>query len=169
MRTTFVLAAAFVAACCLLISCGPKPTDEAGFKKTIADYSAASKASLMGGDMDKPLSYFDTDGLEMPPNMEAAKGKDAIKARWIQMMGGGAKMTAVEFTPTDVQASGTIGYEIGTYAMTFDVPKMGAVQDKGKYVTVWSQKPDGSWKLKSEIWSSDMPMPDMSKMDSKKK
>ena len=168
MRTTFVVIVLALVAC-VFVSCMQNQTDVAGFKKVVADYTAASKASMMGGDMDKPLSYFDEDGMEMAPNMEMAKGKDAIKAMQSNMMSTGVKITAVEFTPTDVQAGGTVGYEIGTYAMTFDVPKMGTVQDKGKYITVWNQKPDGSWKLKAETWNSDMPTPSMEKMDSKKK
>jgi ketosteroid isomerase-like protein len=168
MRTTFVVVILAVVSC-LFFSCAQKQADLAGLKKTIVEYNAASKASMMGGDMDKPLSYYDTDGLEMPPNMEAAKGKDAIKAMLTKMMSSGAKMTSVDFTPTDIQAGGMVGYEIGTYAMTIDVPKMGTVQDKGKYITLWNQKPDGSWKLRAEMWSSDTPMPSMDKMDSKKK
>ncbi len=168
MRTTFFVFVLAVVSC-TFFSCAEKQADLAGLQKTVADYNAASKASMMGGDMDKPLSFYDTDGLEMPPNMEVAKGKDAVKAIQTQMMSSGAKITAVQFTPTEMQAGGNVGYEVGTYTMTIDVPKMGVVSDKGKYITLWNQKPDGSWKLKAEIWNSDMPMPGMEQTDSKKK
>ncbi len=168
MRTTLVGVAVTVVAC-LFVSCAQKEPDLAGLKKTIAEYNAASKASLMGGDQDKTLTYFDTDGMEMPPNMGPAKGKDAIKEMWTRMMGSGVKITAVEFTGTDIEVGGTIGYESGTYTMTIEVPKMGSVQDNGKYITLWHLKDDGSWKLYAEMWSSNVPFPPTDKMDAKKK
>jgi ketosteroid isomerase-like protein len=168
MRTAFVVVAAVVASC-ILVSCGPKPPDMAALKKTVDDYNAASRGALMGGNMDAPVAFFTDDGLEMAPNMATAKGKDAIKAMWTQMMSSGAKMTAVDFTTTDLQAGGTVAYEIGTYAMTISVPGMGEIKDVGKYVSLWRQQADGTWKLRAETWNTDTPMPPMEKPATKKK
>lgn len=167
MRATLVILVAALASC-LLVSCGPKEPDMAALKKSVTDYNAASKAALEGGDMSKPLSFFSDDGMEMAPNMTAAKGRDAIKAMWTQMMSSGMKMTNVEFTTVDLQASGKIGYEIGKYEMTISGAGMNEMKDAGKYITIWQQQADGSWKLRAETWNTDMPMPSMEKPDSKK-
>jgi ketosteroid isomerase-like protein len=166
MRGTIL---AVVLVSCCLASCAPKEADLAGLKKAISEYNAASKSSMMGGDMEKTISFFADDGMEMPPNMPAVGGRDSIRAMWSKMMSSGMKMTAVEFTPLDIQAGGTVGYEIGNYAMTMSMPSMGEMKDQGKYMTVWRQQADGTWKLRAETWSSDMPMPSMEKPMPKKK
>jgi len=166
MRTALVIVALAVASC-FLVSCGPKEPDMAALKKTVDDYNAASKTALMGGDLDKPVSFFEDDGMEMAPNMMTAKGKDAIKAMWSQMMSSGMKMMAVDFTTVDLQASGNLAYEIGNYEMTVSAPKMAEMKDKGKYITIWHQQADGTWKLRAETWNSDMPIPSMEKPSKK--
>lgn len=162
MRTPLALAAA-AALSCVLLSCSPKEPDLAGLKKAVDGYNDASKTALMGGDMDKAISYFADDGMEMPPNMPMTKGRDEIKAVWTKMMSSGMKMSAVSFTSLDAQAGGSIGYDVGTYEMTVTGPNMPETKDKGKYVSVWHQMSDGTWKLAAETWNSDMPMPSMEK------
>lgn len=168
MRTTLVVAAVATAAF-LLVSCAPKEPDLAGLKKAADGYNAASKSALMGGDLQQAPAYFSDDGLEMAPNMPMAKGREAIKAMWTQMMNSGMKFTAVNFTVLDVQAGGSIGHEYGTYEMTISAPDMGEMKDKGKTVTTWHQLADGSWKIVADIWNTDMPLPPMPKPNPKKK
>lgn len=167
MRTILIVAAVAVVSC-LFISCGPKEPDMTALKKTVDDFNAASKEAMMGGTTDKVLAFYDDNAMEMPPNMTAVKGKDAIKAMWAQMMKSEIKMTAVDFTTTDLQASGTIAYEIGTYDMSMSAGKMGEMKDKGKYIALWREKADGTWKLTAETWNTDMPRPSMEKSKSKK-
>jgi uncharacterized protein (TIGR02246 family) len=166
MRTALVIVAVAVASC-FLVSCGPKEPDMAALKKTVDDFNAASKEAMMGGAPDKVLAYYGDNAIQMPPNMAAVKGKDAIKAFWEQMMKSGMKMTAVDFTTVDLQASGTMAYEIGTYSMSVSAGKMGEMKDKGKYVTLWRGQADGTWKLSAETWNTDMPMPAMEKSTKK--
>lgn len=162
MRTILLVVAVSVVSC-LFISCGPKEPDMTALKKTVDEYNAASKDAMMGGDMQKTLAYYDDNAMEMAPNMAVVKGKDAIKSFMEQMSKSGMKMTAVDFTTVDLQASGTIAYEIGTYDMSMSAGKMGEMSDKGKYVSVWKEQADGTWKIVAEIWNTDKPMPVMEK------
>ena len=162
MRTILAFAAVAVVSC-LFISCGPKEPDMTALKKTVDEFNAASKDAMMGGDMQKVLAYYDDNAMEMAPNMAVIKGKDAIKAFMEQMMKSEMKMTAVNFTTVDLQASGTIAYEIGTYDMSMSAGKMGEMNDKGKYISVWREQADGTWKLVAETWNTDKPMPVMEK------
>lgn len=166
MRTLLVVVAVAVVSC-LFVSCGPKEPDMTALKKTVDDFNAASKDAMMGGDMQKNLDFFDDNGMEMAPNMAMVKGKDNIKAFMEQMMKSGMKMTSVEFNTVDVQASGTMAYDIGTYEMTMSEGKMGETTDKGKYIDVWKQQADGTWKVVAEMWSSDKPVPVMEKPSKK--
>jgi uncharacterized protein (TIGR02246 family) len=167
MRTVSVIIMVALASF-FLVSCGPKEPDTAALKKTVDEFNAASKDAMMGGDMEKVLAYYEDNAMEMAPNMAVVKGKDAIKGFWEQMMKSGMKMTAVEFTPVDVQAGGAIAYEIGTYDMTMTAGTMGEMKDKGKYITLWREQADGTWKVSAETWNTDMPMPSMEKSTAKK-
>lgn len=153
---------------CLFMSCGQKEPDMAALKKTVDDFNAAEKDALMGGNSDNLLAFFADDAMEMPPNMAMMKGKDAIKAFWDQSMKSGMKMSAVEFSPIDMQAGGTIAYEVGSYDMTVSAGKMGETKDKGKYIALWKQQSDGTWKVAAETWNTDMPMPAVEKSTGKK-
>ena len=167
MRTALVVAVV-ASISCLFMSCGPKEPDVTALKKTVDEFNAASKDALMGGSTDKLLAYYEDNAMEMPPNMVMVKGKDAIKAYWEQSTKAGMKMSAVEFNSVDVQASGTLAYEIGTYDMAMTAGKMGEIRDRGKYISLWREQADGTWKVAAETWNTDMPMPAVEKSSAKK-
>jgi len=145
----------------LILSCGAPQVDMTALQKTVNDYNAASKEAMMTGNGEKAMTYYQDDAMEMGPNMETAKGKDAIKAQQDQMSKSNMKMTDVNLTTTELKAAGDIAYELGTYSMTITMPPMGEVKDHGKYIAIWHQQADGSWKVRAETWNSDMPMPSM--------
>jgi len=157
MRIASILALTAVTSL-LVLSCAAPQVDMTALRKTVDDYNSISKEGMLSGNSDKVMPYYQDDALEMAPNMEMAKGKDAIKAMQDQMSKSGMKFTAVNFTTTDLQAGGSVAYEIGTYDMTMTMAPMGEVKDHGKYIAIWHQQADGTWKVRAEIWNSDMPM-----------
>jgi uncharacterized protein (TIGR02246 family) len=167
MRTALVIVAVAVISC-LFVSCGQKEPDMASLKKSVDDFNAASKDAMMGGSTEKALAYYEDNAMQLAPNMAMLKGKDAIKPSMEQMMKSGMKMTTVDFTLVDLQASGTIAYEIGTYDMTMTAGKMGEMKDHGKYITLWREQADGTWKVAAETWNTDKPMPVVEKSPAKK-
>ena len=101
-------------------------------------------------DMDKFISYYAPDATIYPPGMPMATGVGPIRDAL-------SKMTAtpgfsLEFGPTkaDVSASGDVGYTTGTYQAM-----MNGATEKGKYVEVWKKQPDGSWKVREDIFNAD--------------
>jgi len=152
-----------------LISRAQPGPDMAALRKTIDDYNVASQEAMMTNDVEKAMSYYADDAIQMPPNSPANRGKEAIRA-WINgMMQSGMKVTAAKFTSTEVDAGGKVAYEVGDYDMTMTIPEMGEMKDNGKYVAVWKQQQDGSWKVHAEIWNTNVPMqmPGEQKPDSK--
>lgn len=155
-----------------LASCAPKPVDMAALRKTIDEYNAASVTAMKtNGNMDKVMTYYADDAVQLPPNAPMNKGKEAIKKFMNDMMASGMKISEMTFTPTNVEASGNIAYEVGTYDMSANIPGVGDIKDSGKYVDTWKQQADGSWKVAAETWNTSMPMPapEMKKDDAKKK
>jgi ketosteroid isomerase-like protein len=154
------LSALIVIAILLLpLACAPKPVDMAALRKTVDDFNNASKEAMLSGNSDKVMTYYEADALEMAPNSPVFKGKDNILAFEQQMMKSGMKFNAVEFQTLELTADGKIAYEIGSYNMTITMPPMGEVKDAGKYIALWRQQADGSWKVHAETWNTDMPMP----------
>jgi ketosteroid isomerase-like protein len=48
-------------------------------------------------------------------------------------------------------------YEIGKYGISLTLPgTQHPLADNGKYMTIWEKQPDGSLKIKLDIWNTDM-------------
>jgi len=107
-------------------------------------------------DVDAVAGFMTDDGATLPPNEPAAKGKDAVKKGWANLLG--LKDVSVKWAPTQVEVAGSsdIGYTNGTYELSFTDPKGSKVNDKGKYLEVW-KKVDGKWKCYLDMYSSDIP------------
>ncbi len=144
-----------------LVSCMPQQPDLAGLKKTIEEFDATSMDAMMNGTTDEVMKFYADDAMSMPPNMATFNGKQAIESWMKQMAQSGIKMTSVKFGTTEVNAAGKIGYQVGTYDMAMEVPGMGTMNDVGKYISIWHQQEDGSWKIHAEMWNSNNPVPGM--------
>ena len=155
MRQLFALVV--IALFLLPLGCAPKPVDMAALRKTVDEYNNASKEAMLGAGPEKVMPYYEADALEMGPNMPVIKGKDNILAFQQQMTKSGLKFNAVEFQTVELTADGKSAYEIGSYNMTLTMPPMGEVKDRGKYIALWRQQEDGSWKVHAEMWSTDLP------------
>jgi ketosteroid isomerase-like protein len=58
-----------------------------------------------------------------------------------------------ELTTSEVEAEGSLAYEVGTYALK---TKDGKVADRGKYRVVW-KRVNGQWLLHRDIWTTNLP------------
>ena len=97
--------------------------------------------------------YYTADAVFMPPNMAEVKGADNI-GNW---MASYPSISNTKFTIVDLDGSGDVAYAHGTYEM--DVKPPGAtvsMHDKGKYLEIWKKQPDGTWKVVSDIFNSDL-------------
>jgi ketosteroid isomerase-like protein len=153
----------------LPFGCAPKPVDMAALKKTVDAYNDASKNAMLSGNSDKVMEYYEADALEMAPNSPTFKGKDNILALQQQMGKSGMKFNAVSFQTLELTADGKIAYEIGSYDMTITMPPTGEMKDTGKYIALWRQQADGSWKVHAETWNTNNPMPAPPQEKGKKK
>ena len=149
----------------LLPACTPQQPDMAALKKTVEDYNNLSIQSMMTGQTDSLMAYHTDDAMQLPPNDPAIVGKEALLANMKKSEESGVKVTSASFKTTELKAGGSIAYEIGTYDMEMDIPNMGSTKEVGKYIAIWQQQEDGSWKVHAEIWNSDNPpaMPEKEK------
>ena len=134
---------------------GAQAKDDPAIAKVRSAYQTAA-GSQDGAALAK---LYTADGVEMPPNAPAAKGRAAIEAfhkafaqQWM--------MHGMTITPTETKVTGDTAYDIGTYKQSLMAQKTGAmVEDKGKYIVLLKKDAGGGWLISHAIYNSDLPPP----------
>ena len=152
----------------LPLACAPQQVDMTALRKTVDAFNEGSKQAMLSNTPEKNIDYYESDAYEMAPNMPIIKGRDSILAFQQSMSKMGAKFNSVSFQTLDLMADGKVATEIGTYDMSMTVPSMGEIKDKGKYIAIWHQQADNTWKVHAETWNTDTPMPMPSKEEKPK-
>ena len=93
---------------------------------------------------------YTNDACLMPAGMSFIKGRKAIEEFWGGAIKGMGLKDAILKT-VEVVGTGDTVTEMGEYLL-----KLQAAEDKGKYVVVWKNTPDG-WRLHWDIWTSSIP------------
>ena len=161
MRNPMIIGAAVA-----LVACQkPAETPEQAQAQLASESAAAKKAIdslnlrfielLKAGNGDSVALAYAEDGVAMPPNAPAARGRDAIKAFWsatFPLHPGGSVRSEV------VTAQGDHAIERGAYTLTLAPPgAKDPVTDNGKYVVHW-RRVNGKWLIVDDIWNSDQPV-----------
>lgn len=99
----------------------------------------------------------------MPPNHQTIQGQEGIQQYWNMMMQMGIKN--VSLSTTEINGSGGVVYEVGSYTIAIETPNHPVINDNGKYLVIWTHDDtEDVWKLQVDIWNSNarMPVPEMS-------
>jgi ketosteroid isomerase-like protein len=155
MRALVILALTAV----LFASCSQAP-DTTKIKAEVQALLDKNAAEMTSGVIDTTMAQYADDPYSLPNNGPLLHGKPAIREFFGKMMAMGMKFTTVKFTNVDVTAAGKYVHDIGTYEMTMEMPGMGPMTDKGKYITIYERGADGKLKVKYETWNNDT-MPQM--------
>lgn len=127
--------------------CGQAPDAD---PSEITARSDAWEAALNAKDIDTLVGFYTDDARVLAPNAEMTQGSGAVRSAFGAMIDAGL---GGELTSIDVQVSGDIGYNVGTYSLTAG----GGVVDTGKFIETWRRGGDGQWRISNDIWNSDMP------------
>ncbi|HXD30912.1 MAG TPA: DUF4440 domain-containing protein [Pyrinomonadaceae bacterium] len=117
---------------------------------------AAWERAFSAKDVKRSVDFCAADGSVMPPNSPAATGTKAISDLFSAFFSWPDFKISWKATDAEVASSGDLGYTTGLYELSFKDPTGKAVNDHGKYVTVW-KKAGGSWKVVRDIFNSDLP------------
>jgi ketosteroid isomerase-like protein len=113
--------------------------------------------SMVEGNIEKNLNLYTNDAISMPSNEPMREGIAAIRVGAEEMAKMGMKVNSFEPTIRKVIPDGNLITEIGNYKINITIPGMDQpFEDHGKYLTIWEKQPDGSLKVKVEIWNSDV-------------
>jgi uncharacterized protein (TIGR02246 family) len=129
-----------------------------GDDAAIAKVRTAYNGAIMAQDAAGIAKLYAPDGVEMPPNAPAAKGRAAIE-KYHKDLVQQVMIHGSSITPTETHISGNMAYDIGTYKQQVMPMKGGGISDDhGKYVVVL-KKDGASWVIVAAIYNSDLPLP----------
>lgn len=112
--------------------------------------------AIVASDTETIIAMYTDDAISMPSYEPMIKGKDAIMKKAKEDKEMGFKVNKMTLNTIDVWSSGSLAYEIGTYTIDMSFPGMAdSWPDNGKYITIWEEQSDGSWKIKAETWNTD--------------
>jgi len=152
------VAAAVACAVALAVSGVAARQGDPGVAKVREAYQKAVSAQDAAG----LAKLYTADGVEMPPNAPAQKGRAAIEA----FHKGLAKEWMVHgmtITSTETTVAGDHANDIGTYKQNLMPMKGGPMVDEvGKYIVVLKKEGAG-WAISRAIYNSDNPPPGAAK------
>jgi uncharacterized protein (TIGR02246 family) len=148
------LALLLVASGCNQAAPDTRAADESAVKDQDAQWAKTAGAN----DLDGTVAYYTDDASLLPPNAPIATGKQAIRAVWATMLNPDV-IVSWQVTKADAARSGELAYVTGVYEITAKNPKGKPQEDRGKLVEVWKKQADGKWKVVTDIFNSDLPVP----------
>lgn len=116
------------------------------FTKAVAAKDAKAVAAL----------YVD-DGIEMPPNRPAIKGKAAIEEYYAKLFNGpGPILEESTSTHLEGRVSGDMAIDVGNYRDRIKLPDGNTINAVGKYIVVMKRVGE-AWKVAYAIYNGDEP------------
>ncbi len=153
-----------------LVACAEQPGEEAAqtmemaaavdleaVGEAFAAVRAEYKRAFDAGDVAALAALHTADATRLPPLGEVVKGRPAIEQEFAAVFAA-TTSREITITGTDMGASGSLAYEIGTYSTAVQVEGASEpVVDEGDYLVVAKQIEDGSWKIVAHMWTSSLP------------
>jgi uncharacterized protein (TIGR02246 family) len=153
---TIVLALVLLTAGSAALACADSnDAAVAAIRQVWVNYSACVES----GDTAGWLAQYDAEGIQMRPD-NPARGRpelDAFVAKsWKARMD--AFDTKMSVTPLEITVAGPWAYSRGVYTqdMTAKATKQ-ATHFEGKFLTIFKQQSDGSWKIYRDCFNSNLP------------
>ena len=111
-----------------------------------------------GKDADRIAAHFTDGGNVMIPNVPMMTGKDAIAKGMKGAFADPKWSLALQPVQVEVSRGGDLGYTRGTYVLiATDPASRQAVNEKGRFVTIFRKQADGSWKAVQDINNAEAP------------
>ena len=137
----------------------PPPDTRVADVQAVKDLEAAAAKEANVKDVEKWSEFFAEDASGLFPGGGILNGRAAIKAAIAPLFADPNFSLSLQSTRAMASKGGDMVYLQGTYTMTMTNPKTKKpLTDKGKYLTIFTKQPDGSWKAIADTFNSDSPM-----------
>lgn len=131
----------------------PPPFDLDATRRLIGEQNARFTQAHLTGDIALIDAMFAPDAKSFPPDAAAVAGFPALHDFTVEYLKAG--LTEFREETTDFYGNAEFVVDAGTYVVTYGPDRM---TERGKYLNVW-RRVNGSWKIQSNIWNSDAPIP----------
>ena len=96
---------------------------------------------------------YTEDASLLPPGAPRQDGLEAVQGFWQAAIDMG--LSDVKLTTLEVEEFGNVATEVGTVTGTIPGEDGGSQSLTGKYIVLWQQGDDGTWRLHRDIWNFD--------------
>jgi uncharacterized protein (TIGR02246 family) len=128
-----------------------------GIDPELSRVADAFAAAVNAGDARAAAAVFAEDGVEMPPDQPAARGRGAIEAYYRQLFSGPVRISNFRLSHADARIAGDLAYLAGTSTLVVTPPGGAPPQTQaGKYVVIL-RKTAGAWQVVDAIHNADAP------------
>ncbi len=125
--------------------------------KKVEEWNKQFSAAMVANDKATMLSFYTDDAYSLPSYTPMLIGKKAIENSMNMDENSEVKIISFRFNTKDLWISGNQMCEVGTYDLSMKVGDQGNMtQDHGKYLTIYQKQEDGSWKIKADMWNTDL-------------
>ena len=125
--------------------------------KKVEEWNNQFSAAMITNDRAKMLSFYADDAYSLPSYSPMLVGKKAIENSMNMDENSDMKITSFKFNTKDLWISGDQMCEVGTYDLSMTMGKSAKTTvDHGKYLTIYQKQKDGSWKIKADMWNTDL-------------
>ena len=154
VSTTALSLSILISACQPAVESGPLSEEDINTLRSLSDTYVER---TLAGDFAAVAAMFTENAVLLPPNESMVQGRAAAQA-YLE-----AYPTITEFqsTAVEVGGSGDTGFVRGTYSLRANADGM-EITDTGKWMIIVAKQEDGSWLTTSQIWNSDLPLPESS-------
>jgi len=146
--SALVAVAVSVVACQAPPASGLSEADKTALRQNDETFATSANAKNFAA---AAALYMDDASLLLP-NAPAVQGRQQIQ-KW---MSDNPPLSDFKIEPVDIDGRGDLAYVRGNYALTMTPPSGAAVHDRGKFIEIWRKQADGSWKIRWDIFNSDL-------------
>jgi ketosteroid isomerase-like protein len=125
-------------------------------EQLLRDLDAQWAKAAAAKDVEQTIAYYSDDAIVLPPNATSAATKEAIRNVWKDMLASPGLVITWKPTRVQIGKSGEMAWVSGTYELTINDAGGKPINDRGKYLEVWEQQADGTWKCRADMWNSDL-------------
>jgi len=137
-----------------------KSTDLKMIEDALQKANTSIENAVSNKNLDSLMSFYAEDACLLPTAEPIVKGKASIRKEWehiFEIPDFNNKSTLTEIV---ISKDGDMAYSMGYYIATMMGEDGNAVQEPGKWVTIWKKQSDGQWRIAIDIYNTDIPPPD---------
>jgi ketosteroid isomerase-like protein len=122
-------------------------------ERDVREAAAALADALSRGDAAGAAALYVDDAKLLTPRTELVAGRGEIESYW--RTGIDLGVTRVGLEMLELGLAGAVAVEIGRYTILLSADRGDAIIDRGKYLALHKQQPDGSWRRAVDVFNPD--------------